>query len=133
MRRREESNHERVGSALRNQFAGPRPIQQGSPALTHMKCPGIQHHNHAIDREQAGNQSEDAESPTLFPPGADTKTIAGRIQSPSSLFHIATAGAQPIGGPRAFEVHAVIVAVHRRVVGAVDMFWINRYQFKRAG
>jgi hypothetical protein len=37
-----------------------------------MKCPGIEHHNHGIDREQAGNQSEDAKTPTLFPLGAGT-------------------------------------------------------------
>jgi hypothetical protein len=37
-----------------------------------MKCPGIQQHNDRIEREQAGNQSEDAETPAMFPLGAGT-------------------------------------------------------------
>lgn len=72
VRRGKESNHQRVGSAVRNQFAGARPIQKGCPALTDMKCPGIQQHDHGIHRDQAEDQSEDAETPTLFPLGADS-------------------------------------------------------------
>jgi hypothetical protein len=40
--------------------------------FTDMKCPGIQHHKDGIDRERAGNQSEDAEPPMLYPRGAGT-------------------------------------------------------------
>lgn len=58
--------------------------------------------------------------------------MAGPLQSSSSLFRIATTGAQPPGGPRAFYIHGVTVAVYRRMVRAIQVFWINRHQFKRA-